>query len=105
VAEEIERIEDDRLGFFTVVAVEVDSDLNRALVWYSVLRADGTAVTTPDEDLVAALEEHRRELQAAINRQTRIKRTPELVFRLDEVEQSAARLEAILRDVIPDQAD
>ena len=105
VAEEIERIGDDRLGFFTVVAVEFDFDLNRALVWYSVLRADGTAVTTPDEDLVAALEEHRRELQAAINRQTRIKRTPELVFRPDEVEQSAARLEAILRDVMPDQAD
>lgn len=101
VAEEIERIEDDRLGFFTVVAVEVDSDLQRAIVWYSALRPDGT----PDDDLLAALEEHRRVLQAAINRQTRIKRTPELVFRPDEVEQNAARLEAILRDLTPDQTD
>jgi ribosome-binding factor A len=102
VAEEIERIEDERLGFFTVVAVEVEGDLERAIVWYSALRPDGTPVTEPDEDMAAALEEHRRVLQSAINRQTRIKRTPTLVFRPDQVEQSAARLEAILRDIAPE---
>lgn len=105
IAEEIERIEDERLGFFTVVAVEVDADLQRAFVWYTAMRADGTAIVEPDEDLLAGLEEHRRELQAAINRQTKIKRTPELVFRPDQVERSAARLEEILRGLTPDQAD
>ena len=102
VAEEIERIEDERLGFFTVVAVEVEADLERAIVWYTALRADGSQIAEPDEDLLAALEEHRRVLQSAINRQTKIKRTPLLVFRPDQVEQSAARLEAILRDLAPE---
>jgi len=99
IAEEIERVEDDRLGFFTVVAVEVDGDLGRAIVWYSAVREDGAAVTEPDGELVAALEEQRRSLQSAIARQARMKRTPELVFRPDAVEPQAERLEAILRDL------
>jgi ribosome-binding factor A len=99
IAEEIERVEDDRLGFFTVVAVEVDSDLGRALVWYSAVQEDGSRVTEPDEDLSAALEEQRRQLQSAIARQARLKRTPELVFRPDAVEPRAEHLEAILRDL------
>jgi ribosome-binding factor A len=101
VAEEIERIEDDRLGFFTVVAVDVDGDLQRATVWYSAVQPDGSPIPGDDEDLVAALEERRRHLQAAINRQARMKRTPELVFRPDEVGQQADRVEAILRDLAP----
>lgn len=99
IAEEIERVEDDRLGFFTIVAVEIDGDLGRAIVWYSAVREDGTTVTEPDEDLAAALEEQRRSLQSAIGRQARMKRTPELVFRPDAVGPEAERLEAILRDL------
>ena len=105
VAEEIERVEDDRLGFFTVVAVDVEADMSHAVVWYSAIRDDGTAVTEPDEDLAAALEEQRRHLQSAIARQTRLKRTPELVFKPDTVGQQAQRLEAILRELTPDNAD
>lgn len=101
VAEEIERIEDDRLGFFTIVAVDVDADLQRAFVWYSAMRADSSPIPEDDEDLVAALEEQRKPLKAAIGRQARIKRTPELVFRADEVRQQADRVEAILRDLTP----
>jgi len=62
-------------------------------------------VTEPDEDLAAALEEQRRHLQSAIARQTRLKRTPELVFKPDTVGQQAQRLEAILRELTPDTAD
>lgn len=105
VAEEIERVEDDRLGFFTVVAVDVEADMSHAVVWYSAIRDDGTTVTEPDEDLAAALEEQRRHLQSAIARQTRLKRTPELVFKPDTVGQQAQRLEAILRELTPDTAD
>ena len=104
VAEEIERIEDDRLGFFTIVAVDVDADLQRAIVWYSAVLPDGSPIPEDDEDLVAALEDQRRPLQAAVGRQARIKRTPELVFRPDEVGRQADRLEAILRDLTPSPA-
>ena len=97
VAEEIERLDDDRLGLFTVVGVEVEPDLRRATVWYTALDEAGGE---PDgEGLAEALEEHRARLQAAIGRQARMKRTPELVFEPDTVIVRAQRVEDILRDL------
>jgi ribosome-binding factor A len=97
VAEEIERLDDERLGFFTVVGVEVEPDLRRATVWYTSLDDAGDQ---PDgEGLAEALEEHRARLQAAIGRQARLKRTPELVFQPDTVIVRAQRVEDILRDL------
>lgn len=94
VAEEIERLDDDRLGFFTVVAVEVDPDLRHAIVWYTSLADVGGQA-----GLEAALQDHRARLQAAIGRQARLKRTPELDFRPDLVIDRARRVEDILRDI------
>jgi ribosome-binding factor A len=94
VAEELERIDDDRLGFLTVVGVEVEADLRRAVVWYTTLDEPGA-----DEELVELLDEHRPRIQSAINRQTRVKRTPELVFRPDTVIRQAQRVEQILREI------
>jgi ribosome-binding factor A len=109
VAEEIERIDDDRLGLLTVVAVEVEPDIRHATVWYTALPIDGPVAEQPvaaaDDELVEALEEHRRRLQSAIGRQARLKRTPELVFRPDPVAQQAERVESLLRDISPGDAD
>jgi len=97
VAEEIELLDDERLGFFTVVGVEVEPDLRRATVWYTALDEAGGE---PDrEGLAEALAEHRARLQAAIARQARLKRTPELVFQPDTVIVRAQRVEDILRDL------
>jgi len=92
VAEEIERIDDERLGFLTVVGVEVEPDMRRAIVWYTTLD-DG------ESELTDVLEEHRPRLQSAIGRQARTKRTPELSFRPDMVIRQAQRVEEILRDI------
>lgn len=105
VAEEIERLDDERLGFLTVVAAEVEPDLHRATVWYSSLPANG-GEGSDDSDAAAAevaeaLEEARRGMQAAIARQARLKRTPELVFKPDPVLPQAERIESILRDLGP----
>jgi ribosome-binding factor A len=97
VAEEIERLDDDRLGLFTVVGVEVEPDLRRATVWYTSL--DDAGGQPDGEGLAEALEEHRPRLQAAIGRQARMKRTPELVFEPDTVIVRAQRVEDILRDL------
>jgi ribosome-binding factor A len=113
VAEEIERIDDERLGFLTVVGVDVDSDLRRATVWYTTLEGDaeptdGADVTdaadAEDDPVVEALGEHRARLQSAIGRQARLKRTPELSFEPDQVIRRAERVEAILRDLATDEA-
>lgn len=102
VAEELERIDDERLGFLTVVAVEVERDLRRAVVWYTTL--DGPA-GGPDDGhdadgrLADALEGHRARIQSAIARQAHIRRTPELSFQPDLVIRQAQRVEEILRDI------
>lgn len=101
VAEELERIDDERLGLLTVVAVEVSGDLRRATVWYTSL-SSGDA---DDQHLNASLDEHRVELQAAINRQTRMRRTPVLDFKPDVVTRRAQRVEDILRGVAPPEPD
>jgi ribosome-binding factor A len=100
VADELERIGDERLELVTVMRVEVDPDLRHATVW----------VDTPeggerDKDVLVALREQRTHLQAAIGRQARLKRTPELAFQPDDVERTAARVEDILRTLHPDEVD
>jgi ribosome-binding factor A len=92
VAEELERIDDERLGFFTVTAVEVDPGLEHAKVHWSDLEA-------ADEVVLEVLEEHRARLQAAVNRQTHMRRTPVLSFHADEVARGANRIEEILREL------
>jgi ribosome-binding factor A len=100
VAEEVERLDDDRLGFLTVVGVEVEPDMRRAVVWYTTLDE-----AEADDELVKALEEHRARIQSAIGRQARTKRTPELSFRPDTVIRQAQRVEQILRDIGDGGAD
>lgn len=92
VAEEIERIDDERLGFFTVTAVEVDPGIEQAKIYWSDIGAS-------DEVVLEVLEEHRPRLQRAVNEQTHMRRTPILSFHADEVDREASRIEEILRDL------
>lgn len=97
VAEELERLSDgdDRLGLLTVTGVSVDPDLRRAKVLLSSL--------PPATE--EALEEHRVRIQSAINRQARLKRTPQLSFSTDPAVESGKRVEDILRDLRQAEAD
>ena len=78
----------------TVTGVEVEPDLRHAKVWLSSL----------SEAAAEALADDRVRLQAAIARQVRIKRTPLLSFAADPAVRDRARIEAIIRDVIPPDA-
>lgn len=91
VADELERIDDDRLPLVTITYVEIDPDLRHGRVFWSSLGEE-------DQELIEeVLEEHRRELQRAIGLQARLKRTPELSFRIDPVVATSTRIEEILR--------
>jgi ribosome-binding factor A len=92
IAESLERIDDDRLQLVTVISVDVDSDLHRALVYVSTLDP------STDDAVLEALAEVRVRVQGAVARQARLKRTPEVVFRIDDVLRSAARIDDLLRE-------
>ena len=100
LAEELERIDDDRLQFLTVISVDAESDMRRAIVYY-----DSPEGEAGDEVTLGALGELRIRLQAAVGRQARTKRTPELTFAPDPAVRSGLRIDAILRDIEPSTSD
>ena len=90
VATAMDRIDDDRLFPVAVTGVEVDNELNRAVVFYDVLDEEDVA------DAEAALEDHRHRLQQQLGSQSRLRRTPTLEFRVDPSIGAAHRIESIL---------
>jgi len=91
IAEELVKIDDERLAFVTITAIDVDNEMNRAVVFFDSLEGE-----EGDAPILEVLEEHRRRIQASINRQMRAKKTPVLVFRPDDVIRSAERIEQII---------
>lgn len=98
IAEELIRIDDERLSMLAITAIDVDPEMNRAVVYYdSLLGVDG------DDQIGEALAEHRVRIQASVGRQVRAKKTPVLSFRPDDAIRNAERIEEILhdRDTLP----
>jgi ribosome-binding factor A len=91
LADELERVDDDRLQLVTITHVGVEPDLRHAVVEFSAL-GEG------EDEAAEALAEHRVRLQSAIARQARLKRTPELRFEVDTVISRGARIEELLRE-------
>ena len=92
IADELVRIDDERLLLVSITSIDVDPELNRAFVYFDSLEGE-----EGDEAIVEALGEHRVRLQSSIARQIRAKKTPILDFRPDLVIRSAERIDEILR--------
>ena len=93
IAEALTRIDDERLEMVTVTSIDVDSEMNRAIVYFdSLLGEDG------DADILTALASHRVRLQSSVGREVRSKKTPILSFKPDETIRAAERIERILHD-------
>jgi ribosome-binding factor A len=99
LAEELDRLDDERLSLLTIISVAIEADLRHAVVFYDCLDGEDG-----DEEALTALSEARVRLQAAIGRQARMKRTPELTFEPDPAIRSGLRIDAILRDIEPELA-
>lgn len=93
IADELTLIDDERLELVTITAVDVDPEMNRAIVFYDSMEGE-----EGDEEIELALNDHRRRIQSSINRQMHARRTPVLSFKADEVIRAAARIEAVLRE-------
>ncbi len=92
IADELVRIDDERLSFVSVTGIDVDVELNRAIVFYDSLSGEDG-----DAEILEALDDHRVRLQSSIGRQIRAKKTPILSFQPDHAIRSAERIDDILR--------
>lgn len=90
-------------AFVTIADVQVSPDLSVARVYISMMLAKDKQYT------LEKINQHKKEIRKAlgdrIGKQVRI--IPELVFRIDEVEERAMRIEEILRnlDIPPENKD
>ena len=86
-------LQDPRIGFVTVTAVETSPDLRNAQVYVSVLGSDEEKAATM-EGLGAA----HGVIQKAISAQLRLKRTPALHFVYDDSVERADRLTRMMNE-------
>ncbi len=97
LAEEIERLADadERLRMLTITEVDSSPDLRNATVFVSSLT----------QEAHEALEERRAALQAAVGRQSHMKRTPKLRFEQDPAVVHGSAIDEALRRLAADASD
>lgn len=100
LSEEIGGLKDPRIGFVTVTGVNTSPDLRQATVYVSVLGTERKREAT-----LAGLNSSHGVLQAAINRELRLKRTPQLAFEYDPTVERGMRLSRLIDELAPDEHD
>ncbi len=94
-------VKDARIGAVTVTDVEVTQDLRHATVFVNVT-GDDTRKTEALQGLSSAA----GFLRSRLGRELRIRRVPELRFRIDRGYERAARISELLSEVdIPDEGE
>lgn len=95
VAEMIEgELKDPRIGFATVMHVDLSPDLRHARVLVSVMGDDES-----QRETLAGLASATGFVRREIVQRLRLRRAPELVFALDHQAQQAERVETLLKDL------
>jgi ribosome-binding factor A len=97
VAEGLGELKDPRIGIVTVTGVVVTADLAEARVYVSVLGSEKQRTAT-----LAGLESARGVLQAKINRELSLRRTPTLAFAYDDSVERGVRMTKLIEDVARD---
>ncbi|HUJ04690.1 MAG TPA: 30S ribosome-binding factor RbfA [Streptosporangiaceae bacterium] len=85
------KIKDPRLGFVTVTDTRVTGDLREATVFYTVF---GSA--EDKEATAAALTSATGVIRSEVGKQTGIKHTPSITFRLDTLHEGARSIEDLV---------
>jgi ribosome-binding factor A len=98
LSEEIGGLKDPRIGFVTVTGVNTSPDLRQATVYVSVYGTERKREAT-----LAGLNSSHGVLQAAINRELRLKRTPQLAFEYDPTVERGMRLSRLIDELAPDE--
>ena len=97
VADGVQDLKDPRIGMVTVTGVRVTPDLNEATVFVSVLGSEKARLAT-----LAGLASARGVLQARINRELSLRRTPTLVFAYDDAVERGVRMTKLIDELAAD---
>ena len=100
LSEGIGELKDPRIGFVTVTGVEASPDLRHARVYVSVMGSARKRDAT-----LAGLQSSHGILQSRVNRELRLKRTPQLTFEYDPTIERGVRLSRLIDELAPDQHD
>lgn len=87
-------IKDPELGFVTITDVELTNDYSFAKVYVSFLGNQGSA-----ERGLEVLNKAKGLIRSHISRKLAIKKTPELIFKLDRSLDEGDRIETILKNL------
>ena len=96
LSEGIGELKDPRIGFVTVTAVQVTNDLEHAKVWVSILGDERAR-----ERALRALEGAAGVLQARVNRELHLRRTPHLRFTYDAAVERGVRMSRLIDELAP----
>lgn len=91
-------VKDPGIGFITITAVKISSDLQVARISYTTMGDEKNRAATK-----AALERVKPFLRRQIGQKMRLRRVPELNFHFDEGIAHQARVEEILLDIQKDR--
>jgi ribosome-binding factor A len=97
VADGIRDLKDPRIGMVTVTGVRVTPDLNEATVFVSVLGSEKARQAT-----LTGLASARGVLQARINRELSLRRTPTLAFTYDDAVERGVRMTKLIEELAAD---
>lgn len=100
LSEAVAELKDPRIGFVTLTGVDTSRDLRHAVVYVSVLGSERKREAT-----LAGLESSRGLLQARVNRELRLKRTPQLTFEYDPTVERGVRLTQLIDELSPGDRD
>ena len=100
LSEGIGTLKDPRIGFVTVTGVETSPDLSHATVYVSVLGSEKKRDAT-----IAGLQSSHGVLQTRVNRELRLKRTPQLTFQYDPTVERGVRLSRLIDELNADEQD
>ena len=97
VAEGLGELKDPRIGLVTVTGVVVSPDLGEARIYISVFGNEKKRRAT-----LAGLDSARGVLQAKINRELSLRRTPTLTFAYDDSVERGVRMTKLIDEVAAD---
>ena len=96
----LQDLKDPRIGFVTVTAVDVSSDLRNAKVYVSLMRSEQQIA-----DSWRGLQSSRGFLRREIGHRVRLRYTPELTLELDKSVDYGVHIQELLQQIKKDEED